>query len=134
MVKSEEEDPYGEKYSQEWPATPYAVRVKNVAGLYTLNPVDAGACFQPLSLYKVKCHASLPAAPSVRVIDVFHNLPSNGSTWCRYDAAYPGPVDAKCFVDGKLACKRQGHSRVSDLLHGLYGVSTRTGWHQRLVF
>ena len=29
MMKTEEQDPYGERYTQEWPATPYAVRVTN---------------------------------------------------------------------------------------------------------
>lgn len=50
MVKCGERDPFGEKYTQKWPATPYAVRVKNLA--------------------------------------------------------YPGPVEARCIVDGRLACTK----------------------------
>mmetsp|Transcript_31609 Transcript_31609/g.50697 ORF Transcript_31609/g.50697 Transcript_31609/m.50697 type:complete len:149 (+) Transcript_31609:1-447(+) len=63
MVECEEADPYGEKYTQQWPATPYAIRVTNYA--------------------------------------------------------YPGPVEAKCFVDGKLACKalvrKSGHRHGKDV-------------------
>ena len=31
MIEYEEEDPFGEKYKQSWPATPYSVRVKSNA-------------------------------------------------------------------------------------------------------
>ena len=29
MIEYEEQDPFGEKYKQSWPATPYSVRVTN---------------------------------------------------------------------------------------------------------